>query len=199
MGSYISCEDLEELGISVKPLRYLENVIQFTGLGFSYIFMFIIFGLNFFHKLFYTNWVTIMTQLNRKRIIMDKKHGEPYLERYYIFLKQRNSFPFNIFIHRFLKSEPDDMHDHPWNYFTIILSGGYWEYEKKGDIIDKQWRSPGYFKYYNSKDIHRIELNPNRNNCWTLFIPFKKTRPWGFYVENGEKWVEANEYKNYCN
>jgi hypothetical protein len=58
---------------------------------------------------------------NRHRVIMDRVNGEPYLERYYVFLKDRNRFPFNIFVHKFLKSDPDDVHDHPWPYFTIIL------------------------------------------------------------------------------
>ena len=50
----------------------------------------------------------------RYRIINDRIDEEPYLERYYLFLKERNNFPFNIFLHRFLKSDPDDLHDHPW-------------------------------------------------------------------------------------
>ena len=69
-----------------------------------------------------------MTWLGRYRVIMDRQNNEPYLERYYLFLKDRSSFPFNIFLHKFLKSDPDDLHDHPWGYFTFILGGGYWEY-----------------------------------------------------------------------
>jgi hypothetical protein len=65
---------------------------------------------------------------NRHRVIMDRVNGEPYLERYYVFLERQNRFPFNIFVHKFLKSDPDDVHDHPWPYFTIILKGGYWEW-----------------------------------------------------------------------
>jgi hypothetical protein len=57
----------------------------------------------------------------RKRIVMDRVNNEPYLERYYVFLKDRENFPFNIFLHKFLKSDPDDVHDHPWNYRTLIL------------------------------------------------------------------------------
>jgi hypothetical protein len=56
---------------------------------------------------------------------MDRQNDEPYLERYYLFLKDRKRFPFNVFLHKFLKSDPDDVHDHPWPYATIILKGGY--------------------------------------------------------------------------
>ena len=70
----------------------------------------------------------LMIYLGRHRVIMDRQADEPYLERYYLFLKDRGTFPFNIFLHKFLKSDPDDLHDHPWRYFTFILRGGYWEY-----------------------------------------------------------------------
>jgi len=64
---------------------------------------------------------------------MDRVNGEPYLERYYVFLKDRKRFPFNVFVHKFLKSDPDDVHDHPWPYATLILKGGYWEWRPQFD------------------------------------------------------------------
>ena len=66
-----------------------------------------------------------LTKIGRQRIILDRQSQEPYLERYYLFLKERKKFPFNIFLHKFLKSDPDDVHDHPWPYATLILRGGY--------------------------------------------------------------------------
>ena len=45
-----------------------------------------------------------LTKIGRQRIIMDRESNEPYLERYYVFLKDRKWFPFNIFIHNFLKN-----------------------------------------------------------------------------------------------
>lgn len=70
-----------------------------------------------------------LEKIGRKRIVYDRVSEEPYLERYYLFLKDRGEkFPFNIFLHKFLKSDPDDVHDHPWSYFTIILKGGYYEW-----------------------------------------------------------------------
>ncbi len=64
----------------------------------------------------------LLDKLGRKRVIMDRVHDEPYLERYYLFLKERDNFPFNIFLHKFLKGDPDDVHDHPWGYCQL---GGY--------------------------------------------------------------------------
>ena len=131
-----------------------------------------------------------MTWLGRHRVIMDRQNNEPYLERYYLFLKDRGSFPFNIFLHKFLKSDPDDLHDHPWGYFTLILRGGYWEYTPTG----KHWRGPGHFRVCNSESLHRIEVEPGVH-AWSLFIPFAKTREWGF-IKN-YKWIPHYKYLKY--
>ena len=131
-----------------------------------------------------------MTWLGRYRVIMDRQNNEPYLERYYLFLKDRGSFPFNIFLHKFLKSDPDDLHDHPWSYFTLILLGGYWEYTPTG----KHWRGPGHFRVCNSESLHRIEVEPGVY-AWSLFIPFVKTREWGF-IKN-RKWIPHYKYLKY--
>ena len=70
-------------------------------------------------------FLKLLDRLGRKRVVMDRINNEPYLDRYYLFLKDRKHFPFNVFLHKFLKSDPDDVHDHPWPYATLILKGGY--------------------------------------------------------------------------
>ena len=142
-------------------------------------------------------FLNLLDRLGRKRIIMDRINNDPYLERYYLFLKDRNKFPFNVFLHKFLKSDPDDVHDHPWPYATLILKGGYWEWvpqfnsqgEKIGEIA--KWRKPGHFRTCGANSYHRIELDPSVT-CWTLFMPGPQKREWGFLVKN--KWVQHEEY-----
>ena len=140
---------------------------------------------------------SVLAKLGRKRIIMDRQSQEPYLERYYLFLKDRKRFPFNVFLHRFLKSDPDDVHDHPWPYATLIIKGGYWEYtpvfDSTGKMIgqEQHWRAPGHFRTSSANSYHRIELDPNVE-CWTIFMPGPQRRDWGFLVNN--EWVENNEY-----
>ena len=64
--------------------------------------------------LFY-QWTKFMDLTGRKRIILDRETDQPYIERFYLFLTDRNeTFPFNIFIHHILKSDNDELHDHPW-------------------------------------------------------------------------------------
>jgi hypothetical protein len=138
-----------------------------------------------------------LEQHDRKRIILDRGSKEPYLERYYLFLKDRNRFPFNVFLHKFLKSDPDDVHDHPWPYATLILSGGYWEWMPKINTLGEQWgeykvwRGPGHFRICGAESYHRIELDPNIT-AWTLFMPGPQRREWGFLVKN--KWTHNENY-----
>jgi hypothetical protein len=128
---------------------------------------------------------------------MDRTENEPYLERYYIFFKERVTFPYNVFLHKFLKSDPDDVHDHPWNYFTIILKGGYWEWIPAFNTLGEKfseyrvWRGPGSFRFGGMNNYHRIELEPGVN-AWTLFFVGPKKREWGFLVNN--KWIHYEQY-----
>ena len=139
-------------------------------------------------SLFLEIFKVIMNYFGRYRLINDRGDKEPYLERYYLFLKNREKFPFNIFLHKFLKSDPDDLHDHPWSYRTFILAGGYWEYTPQG----KYWRGPFSYKYANASSYHRVELDKDIPYCWTLFIPGKKIRDWGFKTKDG--WITNEEY-----
>ena len=139
----------------------------------------------------------LLDRLGRKRIVMDRVENEPYLERYYLFLRERERFPFNIFLHKFLKSDPDDVHDHPWPYATLILKGGYWEWIPHFDTVGRKtgeyqvWRGPGHFRVSKANSFHRIELDPDIT-AWTLFMPGPKQRDWGFLVKN--QWIQWEQY-----
>lgn len=139
----------------------------------------------------------LLDRLGRKRIVMDRVENEPYLERYYLFLRERERFPFNVFLHKFLKSDPDDVHDHPWPYATLILKGGYWEWIPHFDTVGRKtgeyqvWRGPGHFRVSKANSFHRIELDPDIT-AWTLFMPGPKQRDWGFLVKN--KWIQWEQY-----
>jgi hypothetical protein len=100
-------------------------------------------------------------------------------------------------LHKFLKSDPDDVHDHPWPYATVILKGGYWEWIPHFDTAGRKtgeyqvWRGPGHFRISKANSFHRIELDPDIT-AWTLFMPGPKQRDWGFLVKN--KWVQWEQY-----
>jgi hypothetical protein len=140
---------------------------------------------------------TLMQRLGRYRVIQDRQDNEPYLERYYLFLKDRKRFPFNVFLHKFLKGDPDDVHDHPWPYCTVILAGGYYEWIPQFDAQGRvsceirYWRGPGHFRYCSANSYHRIELKPGVT-AWTLFMPGPQQQEWGFRYNNA--WLQHEEY-----
>ena len=142
-------------------------------------------------------FLKFLEKLGRRRIIMDRQDHEPYLERYYLLFNTRKHTGFNVFLHKFLKSDPDEVHDHPWSYFTLILLGGYYEWipqfnadgTKSCEI--RKWRGPGHFRFSRASSYHRIELKPGVT-AWTLFIPGAHTREWGFLVNN--RWIHNDQY-----
>lgn len=139
----------------------------------------------------------LLERLGRRRVILDRDDNEPYLERYYLLFNTRSHTGFNVFLHKFVKSDPDDVHDHPWSYFTLILKGGYYEWipqfnpdgTKSCEI--RKWRGPGHFRFSPANSYHRIELAPGITP-WTLFIPGPHVRQWGFLVNN--QWIHNDQY-----
>ena len=110
---------------------------------------------------------------NRKRLLLDRgpswpdfDKAEPFMVRYYLLFRKRPRwFPFNILLHKILKSDLGDLHDHYWSYITIILKGGYWETNKKGTF----WRGPGYIGFRYASDRHSLRI-PEGKSAWTLMF-----------------------------
>jgi hypothetical protein len=146
-------------------------------------------------------FLKLLERLGRKRIIYDRLANEPYLERYYLFLKERKYFPFNVFLHKFLKVDTDDVHYHPWPYATLILKGGYYEwvpeFNSKIEMVGQRryWRGPGHFRICAPTSYHRIELEPGVT-AWTLFMPGPHRREWGFLTGKNPKtdWEHNESY-----
>jgi hypothetical protein len=138
-----------------------------------------------------------MNKLGRYRLIPDRTTGQDYMHRYYIFLKDRNWFPFNVTLHKIVKSDDPIMHDHPWSYMTIILKGGYWEHTPCFNSEGKQfaefikWRGPGSIIKRKANDYHWLELDSGKP-VTTLFFMGPQQRVWGFLLNN--KWIQHETY-----
>ena len=146
--------------------------------------------MNFFHKLF--------NKIGRYRLIPDRRTGSDYMHRYYLFLKDRKWFPFNITLHKIVRSDDPVFHDHPWSYMTIVLKGGYWEHTPKfnsdGKIFSEliRWRGPGSIIMRKSNEFHWLEMDPEVGPATTLFFMGPQVREWGFMVE-GSRWVQHDQ------
>src|SRR5210317_231729 len=150
----------------------------------------------------------LMDKLGRRRVITERDSDVPYLIRYYLFLKERKNFPFNITLHKVLVSDEPTLHDHPWGYATFILKGGYWEHiplrSQEGNVCGstRVWRGPGHFRMRTADDLHWLELakdaDGNEIPCWSLFYMGRKQKEWGFLpfikegndiTQRGYKWI----------
>ena len=123
---------------------------------------------------------------NRKRLLLDRgpswpdySKAKPFMIRYYLLFRKRPKwFPFNILLHKILKSDLGDLHDHYWSYITIVLKGGYWETNENGTF----WRGPGYIGFRKASDRHSLKI-PEGKVAWTLLIagPHKGSKQFARY------------------
>lgn len=121
--------------------------------------------------------------------------GRPYMERFWLLRigKSRlnengESYPwFGIRIHHIQSSDERVFHDHPWNFITLILRGGYTEKRPVGS--DRH--TAGSIRFMRATQWHFLLLGPGAD-AWTCFITFRKRQSWGFLVD-GKK-VPWREY-----
>lgn len=119
----------------------------------------------------------------------------PLLVRYQII----NSPWFSIFIHHLLRSDIErDLHDHPWSFVTILLSGGYWEHcynyrsRFKSDRIRVR-RNRWSILFRHAEWKHALELD---RPVWTLVFTGRTRRNWGFNTKDGWKWWREYKYSS---
>jgi hypothetical protein len=134
---------------------------------------------------------------------------DPYMKRWYVI--PRNHV-FNIYLHQFCRSDEDHaLHDHPWNFWSLILRGQYIEHTAAGSLLRKRFS----LAYRPAEHAHRVELesevesftddgyyNPWTGDStfyrkvekpvWTLFFTSRKRRQWGFHCPKG--WVHWEKF-----
>lgn len=116
---------------------------------------------------------------------IDGEHGEPYLERYYLF----GVLGWHAYLHRFVDSDPDrGLHDHPWSRaMSLVLAGGYDELRAADGDQNRtgiRFVAPWRLNFLRGDDFHRVVLR-DRKPAWTLFIHGPRVKGWGF-IQNGE-------------
>ena len=129
--------------------------------------------------------------LFHKEVIVDEEDNE-YLVRYRIF----DTPWLRLYLHIIKRSDGDrDMHDHPWNFLSFILRGGYFEYTPwtRKTPYHNEWKGVGSIIRHSASDLHRIELLENKH-CWSLVLAGTKSRKWGFQTNKG--WVHNGAYND---
>jgi hypothetical protein len=132
----------------------------------------------------YTRWLPRLLS-GRPHQVIGGLDG-PYLHRWYLIPPNRWC---NVYLHHFMRSDDDRaLHDHPWSFASVLISGAYIEITEAGSAM----RNPGSLAVRRADHRHRIELLPNRDRgfrgCWTLVITGPHCRQWGFWC-GGSRFV----------
>lgn len=100
-----------------------------------------------------------------------------------------------VYVHRWNRSDPDDLHDHPWNNVSLVLTVGYWEEVEENGARVTYWRPPGSVIFRKAEDRHRVILdNANPLKPVSLFITSVERREWGFHTAEG--FIVGREYRS---
>lgn len=97
-------------------------------------------------------------------------------------------------IHHILRSDEDThLHDHPFDFTSFLLSGGYVEVVPVNGPHSKfaylqVWPRFSIVRK-KAEDAHRLIL---QRPVWTFVISGPKRRSWGFHTEHG--WVNHRDY-----
>jgi len=119
---------------------------------------------------------------------------DTYLVRHILF----KTTWFSLYIHRFLRSDSDIHHDHPWSFLTYIVDGQYDEerlypindyYKCEGQLFfsERKTRKQGTIAYRSSGDVHRVIIDKNytfeerKTAPLTFCIIGPRQKQWGFW------------------
>lgn len=99
---------------------------------------------------------------------------EPYVEWYHV----ATLFGLvRIQLHRFVRSDPDGLHDHPWGWSRSFILAG-WYLEERRDFT--RVRAAGGTYGMTGDTFHRVVLPAGARDVWTLFIHGPYVKHWGF-------------------
>jgi len=98
---------------------------------------------------------------------------------------------FSVRLHHWLKSDDHrNLHDHPWDFYTFILKGGYIDHSEHAGIGIEIPARPGHWYYRPATHRHWVEIPPQ--GAWTIIFTGPIIRRWGFWVRG--KFKKANKY-----
>jgi hypothetical protein len=104
---------------------------------------------------------------------------------------------FGVYLHRMDGPDPrPTLHDHPWNFVSFVLRGGYIE-RVLVDVLPgtTQRRTVTRLNVKRATDLHYIiSLLHDRKPTWTLMFVGRRKRVWG-YVEDDGTWTAFNLHR----
>lgn len=116
--------------------------------------------------------------MERREILMA---GHLYMEHFY-----PSPGDLSRRFHHIVSSDGQDLHDHPWDFVSVLLTGGYRETTPDGDT---DYLAPCVI-FRKAEALHRLTLLDGPMWTWVVTGPVKRT--WGFQTVGG--WVDWKTY-----
>lgn len=119
-------------------------------------------------------------------------HIGEYMHRWWL-VPESWGLPFAARVHHIKRADLDlYLHDHPWDWRTIVLDGWYDEEDVFG-VIHR--REAGTTRAAHAEALHRIAA-VQTDGVWTLFITRGRRNPWGFMVGDPARKVHWRQYES---
>lgn len=133
-------------------------------------------------------WADELMASRKPDAVIGDGGGDPYMLRW--FVTPRSVFG-GVYLHRFLRSDKDVPHDHPWDSTSVLLAGQYDEelYDRHVLYGVRTCRA-GDVHQRKAEDAHRIVLT--HGPATSLFFWGVRRRQWGFHCPNG--WVQWDRF-----
>jgi mannose-6-phosphate isomerase-like protein (cupin superfamily) len=109
----------------------------------------------------------------------------PYLERHFLIGGKGSS---SARYHHILTSDPQHLHDHPWDFISVIISGSYIETTEDNEVE----YGPGSVLVRRAEQLHRLTLT--NGPVWTFVTTSAPRRTWGFAADDG--WMPWWQYQD---
>lgn len=111
--------------------------------------------------------------------------GAPYMTRHYLRHSREHG---DIRFHRIRTSDSDrHLHDHPWDFVSLILHGSYIEITPEAET---RYEAPCVI-VRRAEDLHRLILPDGE--VWTFVVTGRPRRRWGFQTDGGG-WMYWRDY-----
>ncbi len=105
-----------------------------------------------------------------------------YMRRYHLEYTRDRAIRF----HHILASDPgSDLHDHPWDFVSVMLAGTYLEHTPSGTV---RYEAPCVI-LRKAEQLHRLELVAP---VWTYVVCGRARRKWGYATTRG--WIPWTAY-----
>lgn len=137
---------------------------------------------------FIAAWLIARAQRTPYTHITNTEDGSLYMGRWWLFNpydserhETRWSWcPISVRVHHIVRPDRDrHLHDHPWNFRTVVLRGHYVEERENRCYFV---RGAGTTASLQFGSFHRIaQVSPG--GVWTLFITGRYRGTWGFKVQ----------------